>query len=217
MSLTRPLSIKISHSQKILSLLKSHYPHAKIVLNYSSPWELLVAVILSAQCTDKTVNLITEKLFKKYKRVEDYASANQEEFEKDIRSAGFFRNKAKNILATAKLVVGKWGGQVPENLEDLLTLPGVARKTANVIQGNAWGRVEGIAVDTHVLRLSQRLGFTQNKTPEKIEQDLMKLFPKGEWFKLTYLLIDHGRALCKAPTPLCSQCFLNKICPSSLV
>lgn len=210
-------SQKKARSQKILNLLKFHYPNAKIILNYSNPWELLVAVILSAQCTDKTVNIITEKLFKKYKKVGDYAKTNQTEFEKDIRSAGFFRNKAKNIIASAKLAIEKWGGEVPQTMEDLISLPGVARKTASVIQGNAWGRVEGIAVDTHVLRLSQRLGFAQNKTPEKVEKDLMKLFPKKEWFKLTYLLIDHGRALCKAPKPLCQNCFLNKLCPSSTV
>lgn len=210
-------SQKQTRSQKILTLLKFHYPDAKIILNYKNPWELLVAVILSAQCTDKTVNKITEKLFKKYKKVGDYTKTNQTEFEKDIRSAGFFRNKAKNILATAKLVMEKWGGEVPQTMEELISLPGVARKTASVIQGNAWGRVEGIAVDTHVLRLSQRLGFSQNKTPEKVEKDLMKLFPKKEWFKLTYLLIDHGRALCKAPKPLCQNCFLNKLCPFSTV
>lgn len=206
-----------NRSQKILNLLKDHYPDAKIILNYKNPWELLVAVILSAQCTDKVVNRITEKLFRKYKKVGDYAAVKQHEFEEDIKSAGFYRNKAKNILSTANMVIGKWGGEVPHTMKDLITLPGVARKTANIILGNAFEKVEGIAVDTHVLRISQKLGFTQNKTPEKIEKDLMKLFPKGEWFKLTYLLIDHGRSICKAPKPLCQNCFLNRLCPSSLV
>lgn len=217
MSVNKTLPSLETRTPEILKLLKLHYPHARIILNFNNPWELLVAVILSAQSTDLTVNKITQNLFKKYKRVEDYANADQADFEKDIHSAGFFRNKAKNILASARLITEKWGGEVPSTMQDLITLPGVARKTANVVLGNAFAKVEGIAVDTHVLRLSQKLGLTQNKNPEKVEIDLMKLFPKREWFKLTYLLIDHGRAICKAPKPLCTDCFLNKLCPSSLV
>src|SRR3989338_3233988 len=199
---------------QILNLLKQQYPHAKIVLNYSNNWELLVAVILSAQSTDKQINKITEKLFKKYKTIGDYAESDLGEFEEDIRSSGFFRNKAKNIIAAAKLIQDKFNGKIPKTMDEMLTLPGVARKTANVVLGNAYGVVEGIAVDTHVIRLSQRLGFSDNKDPVKIEQDLMKAFPKSEWFRLTYLLIDHGRAICEAKKPKCDACFLNKLCPS---
>lgn len=208
---------KKQRADKILRLLKSRYPGAKIVLNYSSSWELLVAVILSAQCTDKMVNKVTEKLFKKYHGIGDYANADLIELSRDIRSTGFFNNKAKNIIAAAKKIMVEWGGEVPETMGELVTIPGVARKTANVVQGNAFGIIEGIAVDTHVFRLSRRLGFSNEKTPEKVEKDLMLIFPKGEWFNLTYLLIEHGRAVCKAPTPLCAACILNKLCPSSLV
>lgn len=203
------------NSNKILALLKKHYPNAKIVLNYSNNWELLVAVILSAQSTDKQINKITETLFKKYKTVEDYAAADSAEFENDIRSSGFFRNKAKNIIAAAKLIQEKFDGKIPQTMDEMLTIPGVARKTANVVLGNAHRAVEGIAVDTHVIRLSQRLGFSNQKDPVKIEKDLMKLFPKNEWFGLTYRLIDHGRAICEAKKPKCDTCFLNTICPSA--
>jgi len=203
------------NSQKILSLLKTHYPHAKIALNFSNPWELLVAVVLSAQCTDKRVNIITDKLFKKYKSFDDYINADLTEFELDIKSAGFFRNKAKNILASAKIIRDKFNGLVPETMNEILTLPGIARKSANVILGNAFGFVEGIAVDTHVIRLSKRLGLSKNSDPVKIETDLMKKFTKKDWFKLTYLLIEHGRNICEAKKPKCNICFLNKICPSA--
>lgn len=201
--------------EKILSLLKSHYPAAKIVLNYSNHFELLVAVILSAQCTDKMVNKVTEKLFKKYKRIDDYANADFGQFSSDIRSTGFYRNKAKNIIAAAKLVLDKFKGRVPQTMDKILEIPGVARKTANIVLGNAYGVVEGIAVDTHVRRLSQRLEFTSHVDPEKIEKDLMGLFDKKDWFKLTYLLIEHGRAICEAKKPKCQKCFLNKLCPSA--
>ena len=203
------------NSQKILSLLKTHYPHAKIALNFSNPWELLVAVVLSAQCTDKRVNIITDKLFKKYKSFDDYINADLTEFELDIKSAGFFRNKAKNILASAKIIREKFNGVVPKTMKDILPLPGVARKSANVILGNAYEVVEGIAVDTHVIRLSKRLGLSKNSDPVKIEKDLMEKFAKKDWFKLTYLLIEHGRNICEAKKPKCDVCFLNKICPSA--
>lgn len=202
-------------AQKIISLLKKKYPNAKIVLNYSNNWELLVAVILSAQCTDKKVNEVTSKLFKKYKKLDDYIQAKPKEFEKEIRSTGFYRAKAKNILASAKIIKEKFGGHIPKTMHEILILPGVARKTANVVLGNAYEVSEGIAVDTHVKRLAQRLGFSKNENPEKIEKDLMRLIPKKDWFKITYLLIDHGRAICTAKDPRCDLCPINKLCPSA--
>jgi len=194
----------------IVRKLKQLFPKAKIVLRYSNNWELLVAVILSAQCTDKKVNEVTAKLFKKYKTLNDYikASASQrtiKEFEKDIHSCGFFRNKTKNILAAAKLIKTKFGGKIPRTMEDMLTLPGVARKTANVVLGNAYGVVEGIAVDTHVGRLAQKLGLTEHKDPVKIERDLMELVPKKDWFFLTYGLIEYGRHICLARKHDCTN------------
>lgn len=183
---------------KYISRLEELFPNAKIALKFSNNWELLVAVILSAQCTDVQVNKVTEKLFKKYKSLEDYVKADANEFEKDIRPTGFFRNKAKNILATAKIIKGKFHGKVPNTMNDLLTLPGVARKTANVVLGNAFGISEGIAVDTHVRRLSKLYGLTNQDNPDKIEQDLMKIIPREDWFKFTYLMIDYGRKYCPA-------------------
>ncbi len=198
-----------------LTLLKKHYPEAKIALNYTNTWELLVSVILSAQCTDIMVNKVTDKLFVKYKSVKDYGLANLSDLENDIRSTGFYRNKAKNIQNTAKIILQKYQGKVPGTMDDLVSLPGVARKTANVVLGNAYAKFEGVAVDTHVKRLSQRMGFTMQNDPDKIEQDLMKLFNQRNWFELTYLLIEHGRKICQAKKPKCSSCFLNKICPSA--
>jgi len=208
-------TISQEKADSILSLLKKHYPNAKIVLNYSNPWELLVSVILSAQCTDKRVNIVTQTLFAKYKTTSYYSHVKQEEFEQDIKSTGFYRNKAKNIIAAAKLIQEKFNGKIPKTMEEMLTIPGVARKTANVVLGNTHQIVEGIAVDTHVIRLSQRLGFSDQKDPVKIEKDLMQLFPKEEWFGLTYRLIDHGRAICEAKKPKCDECFLNNVCPSA--
>jgi endonuclease-3 len=209
--------MKIPHTDNILQLLKRRYPKSHIELTYTSPWELLVAVILSAQCTDKRVNIVTKKLFLKYKTIKAYATADISEFEQDIRSTGFFRNKAKNIIRTAQLILEKYNGKVPDSMKNLLTLHGVARKTANIVLGNVYKKVEGIAVDTHVMRLSQRLGFTENANPEKIEQDLMKLIEKEEWSKISYRLIDHGRAICNAKKPMCDKCFLNKLCPSAFL
>ena len=207
-------------SLKIIRRLKKKFPDAKIVLKFSNPWELLVAVILSAQCTDKKVNEVTEKLFQRYRTLDDYvkASASQrtiKEFEQMIRPTGFYRAKTKNILATAKIIKEKFGGKIPRTMADMITLKGVARKTANVVLGNAYGVVEGIAVDTHVRRLSQRLGLSRNDDPVKIERDLMKLVPQKDWFKFTYLLIDHGRAICTAKDPRCDLCPLSDICPSA--
>jgi endonuclease-3 len=178
---------------EIIKVLKKLFPHPKIALNFSNPWELFVVVVLSAQCTDKKVNEVTEKLFKKYKKLDDYINADLKEFEKDIKSTGFYKNKAKNILAAAKIIKEKFGGKIPKTMEELLTLPGVGRKTANVILGNAYGVVEGIAVDTHVRRLSRLLGLTKNTQPEKIEKDLMEIVPRKYWFYITYWLIDYGR------------------------
>ncbi|KKW17044.1 MAG: Endonuclease III [Parcubacteria group bacterium GW2011_GWA1_50_14] len=196
---------------RIVRELKKLFPRAKIVLRYSNNWELLVAVQLSAQCTDKMVNRVTEKLFKKYRKLGDYAHANPREFEKDIRSTGFYRNKAKNILASAKMIEGKFRGKVPRTMEEILTLPGVARKTANVVLGNAYGVVEGIAVDTHVKRLARVLGLSAEKTPEKIERDLMAIIPKKEWFAFTYRLIEYGRKYCVARPHDHVKCPLSKI------
>ncbi|MFW6134662.1 MAG: endonuclease III [Elusimicrobiota bacterium] len=204
---------KNDRPKKIFELLEKEYPQAKIKLNYKNPWQLLVATILSAQCTDKRVNIITKDLFKKHPRINDYLNMSQQHLIKHIKSAGLYRNKAKNILNTAKIIIKKFNGKVPDNLEDLVSLPGIARKTANVILGNAYNKIEGIAVDTHVKRLSYRLDLTYNKNPDKIEKDLMKLFPKNKWYKLTYLLIEHGRKICKAPAPVCFKCLLNNLCP----
>lgn len=232
----------------ILSLLKKAYPDARIVLRYGNPWELLVAVILSAQCTDAMVNRVTQNLFRKYPRLEDYARADPAVFEQDIKPTGFYRSKARHILAAAKRISEKFGGRVPRTMDELLTLPGVARKTANVVLGNAYGVVEGIAVDTHVLRLSQRLrlvdmekvggrkemffvrsggggsqrgrpfrvlDYRKDADPVKIERELMAVIPRDDWFKTTYLLIDHGRAVCRAANPDCANCVLRALCPSS--
>jgi endonuclease III len=214
----------------IVQILKDAYPNAHIILRYSSPWELLVAVILSAQCTDVTVNKVTEKLFAKYKTLDAYLHADQSEFERDITSTGFYHAKAKNVLAAARLIKTKFNGIVPNTMDALLTIPGVARKTANVVVGNAYGVVAGIAVDTHVLRLSQRLrlvdltkiggkklmiDFKKDADPVKIEKELMARISKKDWFVLTYLLIDHGRAVCRAQNPNCAGCVVNRLCPSS--
>jgi endonuclease III len=198
---------------KIMQLLEKEYPGAKIALNYTNPLELLVATILSAQCTDVRVNAVTEELFRKYTKPADYANADITELEKDIRSTGFYHNKAKNIQRTNQILAEKYHNQVPKTMEELLELPGVARKTANIVLYGAYGNIAGIAVDTHVRRLSQRLGLTENENPEKIEQDLMLLVPKEKWMRLTDLLIFHGRQVCDAKKPRCDVCVLNKICP----
>jgi endonuclease-3 len=199
---------------QIINILSKQYPRAKTALNYKTPLDMVVATILSAQCTDKRVNIVTVPLFKKYRTAKDYARANQKAFEREIRSTGFYRNKAKNIINMAKMLVSDFKGKVPNSMEQLIKLPGVARKTANVVLNNAFHKSEGIAVDTHVIRLSQRLGLTKNDEPVKIEQDMMKLVPTKYWAKVTYYLVDHGRAACKAPRPLCPDCVISKLCPS---
>ncbi len=203
--------------QAIITELRHLYPDAKCSLNFSSPLELLVATQLSAQCTDERVNIVTEQLFQKYRSAEDFATVSQEELEQDIRSTGFYRNKAKNIRAACQRILSEYGGEVPRTMEGLLTLAGVARKTANVVLGNAFGIIEGFVVDTHISRLSRRLGWTANEDPVKIEQDLMRVIPQKDWLDLSHLLIFHGRALCQARKPLCEQCTLVHLCPSAFI
>lgn len=200
---------------RIIELLEPEYPNAKTALNFRNPLEMLIATILSAQTTDKQVNIVTKKLFKKYQKPEDYANVDLSELEQDIRSTGFYRNKAKNIKKTGQILVDEYNSQVPRKMEELIKLPGVARKTANIVLSNAYGIVVGIAVDTHVRRLSQRLGLTKNTNPDKIEKDLMQIVPKSDWEKITDLLIFHGRNVCSARKPKCNICVLNKICPSA--
>jgi endonuclease-3 len=207
--------IDSTYIKQIIRRLGDAYPEAKIALHFSNPGELLVAVMLSAQCTDEVVNRVTAPLFKKYRTVEDYASADIGEFEKDIKSAGFYHNKAKNIIESAGLIIEKYNGNVPSHMEDLILLPGVARKTANIVLYNAFGIIEGIAVDTHVRRLSQKLGLSRNDDPVKIEKDLMQIIPREIWGSFPYLLIEHGRAVCIARKPKCRECTLNDICPSA--
>lgn len=199
---------------KLISLLDKAYPKARIALRFADPLQLLVATILSAQCTDARVNMVTEALFQKYRTVLDYARADIRGFEQDIRSTGFYRNKAKNIIAAAQMIARDFNGRVPDTMAELILLPGVARKTANVVLHNAFGRTEGIAVDTHVRRLSQRLGLSTQEAPEKIEQDLMRLIDKELWGHIAYLLIEHGRRVCDAKKPRCSSCVICALCPS---
>lgn len=191
--------------------LKQLFPKAHMILKYGNNWELLVVVELSAQCTDVMVNRVTEKLFKKYRKLDDYVNAKPKEFEKDIHSTGFYKNKTKNILAAAKMVKQKFGGKIPKTMEEMLSIPGVARKTANIVLGNAHGIVEGIAVDTHVRRLSHVLGLSKHENTDMIEQDLMQIFPKKDWFTLTYRLIDYGRKYCTARKHEHARCPLNAI------
>jgi endonuclease-3 len=199
----------------IANRLNETYPGAHIILNYTNPLELLVTVILSAQCTDAKVNQVTAELFKKYHILDDYADADQAEFEIDIRSTGFFRNKTRNIIAAAGKIRKDFGGHVPRTMEEITSLPGVARKSGNVVLYNAYGVTAGIAVDTHVGRLSRRLGLSQEKDPVKVERDLMALLPKEKWSGFSYLLIEHGRAVCSARKIKCNECVLNDICPSA--
>ena len=198
---------------KVIELLKKEHRDAKIALNYSNPLELLVATILSAQATDEQINKITPSLFKKYKTAEDFANADLQELEQDIKSSGFYRNKARNIKNCCKMLVEKYNSQVPRTMDELLELPGVARKTANIVLANAYGVIEGVAVDTHVRRVAQRLGLSDHDDPAKIELDLMKIVPKDKWMRITDLLIFHGRQVCTAKKPNCAGCVLNKTCP----
>lgn len=203
-------------AKEIIKRLKSSYPSAKVALNFENPLQLLVAVILSAQCTDERVNEITKDLFKKYKTAEDFANADLDELAEDIKSTGFYRQKANYIKSACKIIVEKHKGEVPKTMEELLELPGVARKTANIVLANAYGIVEGIPVDTHVRRLSQRIGLVTSKDPEKIEKELMEIVPKEEWFIFPYLMQAHGRKICIARKPKCEKCILKDLCDAYL-
>ena len=206
---------KIARVKKIIAGLRKTYPEAHCELDYRNPLELLIATILSAQCTDKRVNQVTADLFQKYRSAADYANADLSELEQDIKTTGFYRNKARNIQACGRKLVERHGGEVPRTMEELTRLDGVGRKTANVVLGNAFNVNEGIVVDTHVARLSQRLGLTPQKDPEKIEQELMKLVPRKQWTMFSHWLIWHGRRRCTARNPDCPNCEIRKICPSA--
>ena len=202
-------------TRKIIARLKNAYPDAKCSLNHSNPLELLIATILSAQCTDERVNIVTADLFRKYRTCMDYLSVPASELQNDIRTTGFFRNKTKSIQGACKVLNEQYACRIPQTMEELLQLPGVARKTANVVLGNAFGIATGIVVDTHVTRLSRRLGLTTSKPAEKIERDLVELVPKKDWIDFSHLLIYHGRRVCKARKPLCEKCVVERYCPSS--
>lgn len=206
---------KQAQAAEIIKRLKKRYPDAHCALDHTSPFELLIATILSAQCTDERVNIVTANLFRKYRGPADFVNVSQEELEKDIHSTGFFRNKAKNIQAACRRIIDEFGGEIPQTMDELLTLGGVARKTANVVLGNAFGIASGVVVDTHVGRLSQRLGLTDEKTAEKIEQDLAALVPKKHWVMFPHWMIYHGRQICNARKPDCGNCVLADICPSN--
>ncbi len=202
---------------RILKRLSKAYPDAHVALEFSNPLECLVATILSAQCTDERVNMVTKALFRKYTTPQDYLKVPESELAADIKPTGFFNQKTRSIRGACQRIVEVYGGRVPDTMEELITLPGVARKTANIVLGNSYGVVEGIAVDTHVRRLAERLGFSGEKDPDKIERDLMRYVPKDRWFDFTYVLIDHGRSICEARKPRCAVCPVNDLCPSSLV
>lgn len=216
-----------ARASRILRILKKTYPKARIALAYQTPMQMLAAVILSAQSTDKKVNEVTAALFKTYKTPKDFASANPRVFEKEIRQTGFYRAKAKHIIAAARMIEKDFSERLPRTMEEMMRLPGVARKTANIVLGNAYGIIEGIAVDTHVQRIAGRFGLTRytdrqiiehKKTdPNKIEEDLMRLYPKKEWLQLTYFIIEHGRSVCAAKKPSCNTCPLAKLCPSAFM
>jgi len=212
--LTRDAPIE-DRAPEVIRLLSQAYPDAKVALRFTNPLECLVATILSAQCTDEKVNEVTSTLFQKYRTAEDYLRVPEDELRADIKPTGFFNQKAASIRAACQRIVEVYGGRVPGTMEDLITLRGVARKTANIVLGNSFGIVEGIAVDTHVKRLANRIGFSAESDPNKIEQDLMRLIPRDRWFPFTYVLIDHGRALCTAKKPRCSECPIEPLCPAS--
>jgi endonuclease III len=221
-SLTRSSPVE-KRAPVIIRRLKEAYPDAHVALEFSNPLEMLVATILFAQCTDERVNQVTRTLFKKYRTPQDYLKVPESELAADIRPTGFFNQKTKAIRGASQKLIEDFGGEVPQSMAELDTLPGVARKTANIVQGNSYPKLHksdpeaGIAVDTHVRRVSQRLGFTANRDPDKVEQDLMRLIAREDWFSFTYVLIEHGRQVCKAPTPRCEVCPVNDLCPSSRV
>jgi endonuclease-3 len=221
-ALTRDSPLE-ERAPEVIRRLKKAYPNAKVALHFTTPLETLVATILSAQCTDERVNQVTRTLFEKYRSCQDYLRVPESELALDIKPTGFFNQKAKSIRAACQKILEDYGGKVPRTMAELDSLPGVARKTANIVQGNAYPEEHrrdpeaGIAVDTHVRRVAKRLGFTSNTDPDKIEQDLMGIVPRKDWFSFTYVLIDHGRQVCKAPTPKCDVCPVNDLCPSSRV
>ena len=206
-----------ARAPEIERILSEAYPDARVALHFSNPLEMLVATILSAQCTDEKVNEVTATLFRKYRDPKDYLKVPEDELKRDIKPTGFFNQKAISIRAACQRIVEAYDGEVPDTMEGLITLRGVARKTANIVLGNAFGKVEGIAVDTHVRRLANRLGFSAESDPDKIERDLMRLIPRRRWFDFTYVLIDHGRAVCVARKPRCETCPVSPLCPASLV
>lgn len=222
----RPLTARSpleKRAPEVIRLLKEAYPDATVALRFSDPLECLVAVILSAQSTDKKVNEVTEMLFRKYRSPEDYIRVPEAELAADLKPTGFFNQKTRAVRGACRMIVEEFDGKVPDSIADLVKLPGVARKTANIVLGNAYPEKlltdpdAGVAVDTHVRRVSQRLGFTEQKDPNKIERDLMRILSREDWFGFTYVLIDHGRAICKAPTPRCEECPVSHLCPSSRV
>jgi endonuclease-3 len=222
----RPLtarSLLEERAPEVIRVLKEAYPEARVALRFSNPLECLVAVILSAQATDKKVNEVTETLFQKYRTPQDYVRVPEAELAADLKPTGFFNQKTRAVRGACRMIVEEFDGKVPDSIADLVKLPGVARKTANIVLGNAYPDKlltdpdVGVAVDTHVRRVSQRLGFTEQKDPNKVERDLMEVLPREGWFGFTYALIDHGRAVCKAPTPLCEECPVSHLCPSSRV
>ena len=221
-SLTRSSPLA-QRAPEVMRLLKREYPDAKVALRFSNPLECLVATILSAQATDKKINEVTETLFRKYRTPEDYLRVPEDELKADLKPTGFFNQKTKAVRSACRVIVEEHGGKVPDTLRELDALPGVARKTANIVLWNSYPEKAkkdpdvGIAVDTHVRRVSRRLGFTSHEDPVKVERDLMEIVPKKEWYSFTYVLIEHGRAICKAPTPLCEVCPVNHLCPSSRV
>jgi endonuclease-3 len=226
-SVARPKLTRTSplehRAPEVVRRLKRAYPAARVALRFNSPLECLVATILSAQCTDERVNQVTATLFQKYRSPEDYLRVPESELAADIKPTGFFNNKARSIRGACRKIVDDYGGVVPETMAELITLPGVARKTANIVQGNSYPERHrrdsgaGVAVDTHVRRVAQRLGFSEEHDPDLIEQDLMRLLPRSDWFPFTYVLIDHGRQTCQARTPRCEACTVNDLCPSSRV
>jgi endonuclease-3 len=214
---TRRFAPVSERAPEIYRRLGREYPDATCALDHRNPYELLVATILSAQCTDKRVNMVTPALFAKYPDVQTMSAANPDDVQEMIKSTGFFRNKTKSLLGMATAVSERHGGEIPRTMQELVKLPGVGRKTANVVLGNAFGVDEGVVVDTHVSRLSQRLALSRETDPTKIEQDLMSLFPRTQWTMLSHLLISHGREICDARRPLCEKCVVNDLCPSSRV
>jgi len=211
---TLPSVAERERAAQIAAELRKLYPGANCSLDFRSPLELLVATMLSAQCTDERVNQVTKSLFQKYRTAEDYANADPEALEQDVKQTGFYRNKAKHIREASRIIAETYGGVVPKTMAELTTLPGVARKTANVVMGNAYGIVEGVVVDTHVGRIARRLGLTESEDPVKVEQDLMALLPQSDWLDLSHMLIMHGRAICQARKPFCDMCALAPLCPT---